>query len=87
MTAILYGECVSARDTATVRIWALANEGCDLEIDTPTGMFDSDVALWIGAVGPFAATITQTPIEPSARRVAVRFKEPLDGRILQHFNA
>jgi hypothetical protein len=91
MTAILYGECVSARDTARVRICALANEGCDLEVDSLAAAFDTDVTLWIGAVGPFAATVTQPlvepPMKPSARRVAVRFKEPLDGRILQHFNA
>lgn len=87
MKAILYGECVSARDTAPVRICGLANEGCDLEIVTPGSTFDSDVTLWIGAVGPFAVTLDQTQAEPSTRRVAARFKEPLDGRILQHFNA
>lgn len=81
MKTILYGECVSALDTAPVRIRALANEGCDVETDAPAAVFDTDFNLWIGAVGPFAATAT----DRGARRVAVRFKEPLDGRILQHF--
>ncbi|MYL99788.1 hypothetical protein GR702_18680 [Novosphingobium sp. FGD1] len=88
MTAILFGECVSARDTTKVRIRALGNEGCDLEIDAPACMVDdTDVTLWIGAVGPFPATVTQSLPERSASRLAVRFKEPLDGRILQHFSA
>ncbi|AXB75725.1 hypothetical protein [Novosphingobium sp. P6W] len=83
MTMILYGECVSARSKAHVRICELADEGCDLETDAPQGMFDADFSLWIGAMGPFAATATQR----NARRIAVRFKEPLDGKILRHFNA
>lgn len=87
MTMILYGECVSARKTARVRIRSLANEGCDLETDAPAADFDSDFSLWIGAVGPFAATAAATAPGRNTRRIAVRFKEPLDGRILQHFTA
>jgi hypothetical protein len=60
----------------------LMDEGCDLETDAPAKMLDTDFALWIGAIGPIAATA----LRGGARRLAVRFKEPLDGRILQHFN-
>lgn len=81
MDAILYGECVGSRDVAMVRICALANEGCDIETDGPAAVLDSDFSLWIGAMGPFAASAAGR----HADRVVVRFKEPLDGRILDHF--
>lgn len=78
---ILYGECVSARDTAQVRISGLANLSCDLEAETAAPLSDGDVTLWIGAVGPIAATATRR----NAGQLAVRFKEPLDGKIIEHF--
>lgn len=81
MGIILYGECVSARETAQVRISALADQGCDLEADTTAPLLDGDVALWIGAIGPVAATATRR----NANRMTVRFKEPLDGKIVEHF--
>ena len=79
---ILYGECVSARETAQVRISGLADLGCNLEAEAATPTLDGDVALWIGAVGPFAAIAKRT----GAGNLAVRFKEPLDGKIVEHFN-
>ncbi|MFC0206152.1 hypothetical protein [Novosphingobium soli] len=79
---MIYGECVGPAESARVRIRDLANEGCALETDAPAAVFDADFSLWIGAVGPFAATATHR----QAREVSVRFKEPLDARILQHFN-
>lgn len=82
MSPVLFGECVNARATAQVRISALATGGCDLEGDIPAGVVDADFSLWIGAVGPFPATARRK----DARRMAAYFKEPLDGRILQHFN-
>ena len=77
---ILYGECVTARETARVRISSLANLGCDLEVEAASAP-DGDVALWIGAIGPVAATAKRV----RAGQVAVRFKEPLDGKIIEHF--
>lgn len=82
MGAVLYGECVSARATAPVRISELAGLGCDLETDTQTpSAMDVDVALWIGAVGPFPGVVTHK----AERHISVRFNEPIDGRILEHF--
>lgn len=83
MSMIIYGECTGATGTSSVRICELANEGCHLEADRPADMLDCELSLWIGAVGPFAARATSH----QASRVAVRFNEPLDGRILQHFSA
>ncbi|MCT2398063.1 hypothetical protein [Novosphingobium mangrovi (ex Huang et al. 2023)] len=83
MTAILYGECVGTRETAAVRISNLADEGCHLETDSGASVTDGDVSLWIGAIGPLAATATRE----SSSHLALRFKEPLDGRILEHFRA
>lgn len=82
MSNVLYGECIGSRGSASVRISDLAGSGCDLEADAAQDVFEDDFALWIGAVGPFAATATAK----AGPRVAVRFKEPVDGRILQHFN-
>jgi hypothetical protein len=81
MTTVLYGECVGSRETATVRICDLADMGCDLEPDGAHTVTDGEVSLWIGAVGPFHGVASRR----DARRHAIRFKEPLDGRILQHF--
>jgi hypothetical protein len=81
MTAILYGECIGTRESAAVRISNLADEGCHLETDEFATVTDGDVSLWIGAIGPLPATATRE----DTRHLALRFKEPLDGRILQHF--
>ena len=80
MRNILYGECVAARESAEVRISDLADRGCDLETDG-SALLDGDFALWIGAIGPFPATATRR----DAEHFHVRFKEPLDARIVQHF--
>lgn len=82
MSVILYGECVSARETARVRISGLADLGCDLEAESPAPLDEGDVALWIGAIGPFAATAMRR----NSCLLTVRFKEPLDGKIIEHFN-
>ncbi|MCJ2180533.1 hypothetical protein [Novosphingobium album (ex Hu et al. 2023)] len=81
MATILYGECIAPGQTAKVRISGLADQGCDLETDACETVSDGDVSLWIGAVGPFHASATRK----DACHVAVRFKEPIDGRILEHF--
>lgn len=81
MANILYGECIGARNSATVRISALADRGCDLETDGLAAVNDGEVTLWIGAMGPFPATA----IRKDSCHLALRFKEPLDGRILEHF--
>jgi hypothetical protein len=83
METTVYGECIGARDAALVRICDLANEGCALEADLPETVLDSEFTLWIGAIGPISATASRSQ---EKNKVAVRFKEPLDGRILKHFN-
>jgi len=83
--SILYGECVGRGTAAPVRIRSLAGFGCDLEPQAGPagGVPDGDVALWIGAVGPVPAIAERR----SGRHVALRFKEPLDARILAHFQS
>ena len=78
---ILYGECVTARETARVRISGLADLGCDLEADATHSVPQGDIALWIGAIGPVPATATHK----NRNCATVRFKEPLDGKIVEHF--
>lgn len=83
MGTILYGECIGTREAAEVRISSLADVGCDLEADGTTILTGDDVDLWIGAIGPLSATATRK----DGSHWALRFKEPLDGRILEHFRA
>lgn len=83
MATILYGECIGTRTSAEVRISELADHSCDLETDGAAAVTDGDVSLWIGAIGPFPATATRK----DESHLALRFKEPLDDRILEHFRA
>lgn len=81
MSSIIYGECVGQRQSVPVRISDLAETGCDLEIEDSASWGEHEVSLWIGAVGPFTGTATRK----DAGHLAVRFKEPLDGKIVEHF--
>ena len=79
----LYGECVGASASAAVRISELGGSGCELEAEGILSVFDEDFALWIGAVGPFAATA----LRKDPQHLSLHFKEPLDPKILDHFLA
>lgn len=81
MDTTLYGECVSAGGSTAVRISDLASLGCAVEADAPVAGIEGDLTLWIGAAGPFAATATRK----DSRSLSVRFAEPLDSQIVQHF--
>ncbi|MGH6745926.1 hypothetical protein EDF58_106300 [Novosphingobium sp. PhB57] len=81
MNTTLYGECVSAGGSTAVRISDLASLGCAVETDAPAASIEGDLTLWIGAIGPFAATATRR----DSRSLSVRFAEPLDRQIVQHF--
>lgn len=83
MAHTLYGECIGPRQTTAVRISDLADQGCDLETDGVAPVNEGEVSLWIGAMGPFPGTATRK----SRCHLALRFKEPLDGRILKHFQS
>lgn len=84
MAQVLYGECVRSGEAMVVRISALADAGCDLETEAGPGPLpmDGECALWIGAMGPFAATARHK----DAGHLALRFKEPLPVAIVTHFN-
>lgn len=90
MRQVLYGECVRSGEATVVRISALADAGCDLETDAPilapaptsASSEDGECSLWIGAVGPFAATAQRK----DSSHLLIRFKEPLPGAIVSHFN-
>ncbi|WP_275226365.1 hypothetical protein [Novosphingobium album (ex Liu et al. 2023)] len=77
----IYGECIGAHSRAAVTISDLDDTGCDLFPDSGTPVL-GDCALWIGAVGPFEATA----IPRDNGHSAARFKEPLDRKIVHHFN-
>lgn len=80
-TTPLYGECVSPGGSTPVRISDLARLGCAVEVDAPGAGIEGELSLWIGAVGPFAATA----IRKDSSSLAVRFAEPLDTQIVRHF--
>lgn len=79
----LYGECIGADTRARVRISGLAGNGCEVEADTRQSLFDGEFTLWIGAVGPFSATASRR----DRSHLLLRFKEPLDPKIVDHFQA
>lgn len=89
MAKVLYGDCIAARDSAPVRISDLVGAGCELETMAASQPIEGDVALWIGAIGPIAATaIRRDNYGATARdraHVSLRFKEPLNREILYHF--
>lgn len=74
----IFGECVRAGRRANVRISSLDCDGCEVSAELPPGC---EIALWIGAIGPFVADAVQH----QAGHVCVRFKEPIDRRIVDHF--
>lgn len=79
----LYGECISADSRARVRISGLAGNGCEVEAETRQSLFEGEFALWIGAIGPFNVTASRR----DRSRLLLRFKEPLDPKIVDHFQA
>ncbi|KPH65726.1 hypothetical protein ADT71_10115 [Novosphingobium sp. ST904] len=81
MGMILYGECIGAHGSARVRISDLADLGCDLEAEALPCALDGDFSLWIGAIGPLPATVAKK----DTSNLEIRFKEPLDTRIVEHF--
>lgn len=83
MDRMVYGECETPASSARVRISQLAARGCDLESESPGVPTGGEFNLWIGAMGPFAATARSK----GHGQFAVDFKAPLDGKILDHFNA
>jgi hypothetical protein len=81
MTMAIYGECETRAGRRTVTITGLGSTGCALACDSVNVPLDGEMALWIGAIGPFAVTaIQKNPVQAHAA-----FKEPLDPRIVEHF--
>lgn len=81
MGQVLYGECVRSGETMAVRISDLARIGCAVETDACAVDLEGELTMWIGAMGPFAATATRR----DDRHHAVRFVQPLDDQIVLHF--
>ncbi len=81
----IYGECEMPGGKLAVRISDLTQAGCDLASSDGdhrlAAYANGDMALWIGAIGPLAATARKR----GATRMMASFKEPLDPRILAHF--
>lgn len=78
----IYGECETLGRTVPVQIYALTRSGCDIASNGEcTLALNSEMALWIGAIGPLAVISRQR----DANRTLATFKEPLDPRILAHF--
>jgi hypothetical protein len=80
----VYGECIGATVSVAALISQLGAGGCELILDSTSALLDHDFTLWIGAIGPFAATCAS--LNKTGHCLAV-FKEPLDPAIIQHFSA
>lgn len=78
----IYGECISASGRAPVLVSGLAPNGCDLSSEATAPLLDGDLLLWIGAIGPLA----MTAVRKDDRSLSAHFAEPLDDKIVAHFN-
>ena len=81
MTTI-YGECVSGNAHAAVIISQLAADCCQLELGAAQNAPAGELALWIGAIGPFEIIAARG----GGRKLTARFKHPLEPAIIAHFN-
>ncbi|WP_395330812.1 hypothetical protein WBP06_00645 [Novosphingobium sp. BL-8H] len=81
MGQVLYGECVRSGEAMAVRILDLARIGCAVETDACAMDLEGELTVWIGAMGPFAATATRS----DDRHHALLFAQPLDDQIVHHF--
>jgi len=79
----IYGECIGASAKIGARVAHLGDSGCELLLDEQVGTLDESFSLWLGAVGPIPANVDRA----SEGHVFARFIEPLDERIVEHFNA
>ena len=77
------GDCIWQGQCLRVSVSRLDASGCEmvLEIDTIPG--ECELALWLGAIGPLPARATWR----DSSHLTARFEEPLDERILEHFEA
>ncbi|PEQ14408.1 hypothetical protein B2G71_02095 [Novosphingobium sp. PC22D] len=80
----IYGECVGASASAAAMISQLGGSSCELWLESASANLDHDFALWIGAMGPFAATCISRDCDGHC---SATFKEPIDDRIVEHFRA
>jgi len=80
----VYGECIGASASAAAMISQLGAGGCELLLENASALLDSDFLLWIGAIGPFAATCASRDEEGHCLAV---FKDPIDPAIIAHFTA
>lgn len=78
----IYGECIGATNRTQVLVSQLETTGCALAAESTVAPPEGDNSLWIGAIGPLPIT-TMRGNDGSIRAL---FKEPLDTRILEHFN-
>lgn len=78
----IYGECIGASGRAPVLVSGLVPDGCDLSSEAPAPLLDGELSLWIGAIGPLAVTT----VRKDERSLSARFAEPLDDKIVRHFN-
>lgn len=77
----IYGECIGTLARTPVTISALDGEACELQPQPGESGIEGLLDLWIGAIGPLPATAETS----GAGRYRVRFREPLDPRIIAHF--
>ena len=76
------GEWIGSGARAPVKVSELAATGCDLAVECADVLPDGEFTLWIGAVGPFRGTATRR----DATHFTAQFAEPLDARIIKHFD-
>jgi len=80
--ATLAGICLTARaETVRCQVYALEESGCTARMETGALRHGEPVDLWIGALGPFRATVRLA----GAGGERLAFDEPLPRAIVAHF--
>jgi hypothetical protein len=77
----IYGECEVRGNFVPVTITELGQSGCALSSASNAQLPNGELALWIGAIGPLAASAMQV----DASHAHAEFKDLLDLRIISHF--
>ncbi|OCC25026.1 hypothetical protein MB02_06220 [Croceicoccus estronivorus] len=76
-------ECVFKSRRIDTLVSSLASDGCDLRAPSDAMALDGELSLWIGAIGPIDVAVAHRHDDV----LHVRFRQPLDPRIIAHFNA
>ncbi|MDD3798665.1 MAG: hypothetical protein PHE36_05750 [Novosphingobium sp.] len=75
-------ECIVESRKIDTLVSELASDGCDIRAASDIKVLEGNLSLWIGAIGPIDIAAARQDEDV----LHVRFRQPLDPRIIAHFN-